>query len=270
VVYDAHELFCDLEYLPSVYRAAWRAIADQFVPLASVVITVSDPIAELLRDEHRAQRTVVLPNHALPGNPPRARIRQVLGLSEHTPLAVHIGNVGPTRNPQAALDLLFDFPDIHVAFVGATNTNTARELQALAAARGVADRLHLVPAVSQSELTGFIQDADLSVILYTANAARNLELAMPNKLFDSLAAGLPVIAADGTAAAEFVERRRLGRAFDPGRVGDLAASARALLADGMTTSRAREHRHEFFWTSVEPILASLMEELAPPAPVAVL
>jgi glycosyltransferase involved in cell wall biosynthesis len=266
VVFDSHESFTDLAYLPPLYRAAWRAVADRFTPLATVVVTVSDPIAAVLREEHGAARTLVLPNYAEPATAtPSSGLRATVGLRVAAPLAVHIGNVGATRNPTAAIDLLGDVPDLHFAFVGEADQAVVSQLRILAETGGFAERLHFVPAVPAGELSGFLAEADMSVILYTADASRNLALAMPNKLFDSLAAGVPVVAAAGTAAADFLVEHGLGATFEPALPGGLGSATRAVLADPAIAARVRARRSEFVWSAAEPLLADLLRELLPAA-----
>jgi glycosyltransferase involved in cell wall biosynthesis len=261
VVFDSHESFCDLTYLPDLYKAAWKTIADTFIPLATVVLAVSDQIAHVLREEHRARRTLVVPNYAIPGAAPNRTVRAVLGLAAQVPLAVHIGNVFRTRSPHTAVDLAAEVPDIHVAFVGAADDDVKEQLKETARAHGVDERLHFVPAVPATELTGFLADADLSVILYTAEGARNLELTMPNKLYDSLAAGLPIVAASGSAAADFVFAEGLGHVYDASHPREIGAAVRQLLVDGSARGRARQRSAEFTWPNVEPTLLSLVDEL---------
>jgi glycosyltransferase involved in cell wall biosynthesis len=261
VVFDSHESFCDLTYLPDLYKEGWRTIADTFIPLATAVLAVSERIAQVLRDEHGAQRMIVVPNYALPGAAPDRTVRAVLGLPAHVPLAVHIGNVFRTRSPHTAVDLAAEVPDIHVAFVGEADEGVVEQLKETARARGVDERLHFVPAVPATELTGFLADADLSVILYTAEGARNLELTMPNKLYDSLAAGLPIVAASGSAAADFIVAEGLGHVYDASHPAQIGAAVRQLLADGNARERARQRSAEFIWPNAEPIILSLVDEL---------
>jgi glycosyltransferase involved in cell wall biosynthesis len=261
VVFDSHESFCDLTYLPDLYKAGWRTIANTFIPLATAVMAVSERIAQVLRDEHGAQRTIVVPNYAIPGATPDRTVRVVLGLPAQVPLAVHIGNVVPTGGLHTAVDLAAEVRDIHVAFVGAADDSAREQLKETARSRGVDERLHFVPAVPATELTGFLADADLSVILYTADSARNLELAMPNKVYDSLAAGLPIVAASGSAAADFVVAEGLGHVYDASHPHQIGAAVRQLLADDNARERAKHRSAEFIWPNAELTLLSLVDGL---------
>ena len=104
--------------------------------------------------------------------------------------------------------------------------------------------MHLLPAVPPDELLPWVASADVGVM---PNQPRTLNerLSTPNKLFESLAAGLPVVSSD------FPERRRiiledpagpLGAVCDPTDPAALAAALAGLLAlppDERAALRAR-------------------------------
>ncbi|MBX6722552.1 MAG: glycosyltransferase, partial [Dactylosporangium sp.] len=165
------------------------------------------------------------------------------------------------RNPGEIVNLLTDVPEIHVAFVGTASQTIVDEITSLAGSHGVAERLSFIPPVPLEQVTSAIADADVSVILYRSEGSRNLELAMPNKLFDSLAAGVPVVAPDGCAAGAFVAEQGLGRTFDIDTPGSLASAVRGVLQDPHLRSRVRARAAEFTWARAESTLLALVEEL---------
>ncbi len=134
----------------------------------------------------------------------------------------------------AVADLLAGMPQLHLAFVGRANPETADAMRATVTEAGIVDRLHFVDPVPLDEVVGFVGDADLCLLLRDGGVSRDNAFAMPNKLFDCLAAGLAVLAPKGSLAAEFVVREGLGRAYSLDASGDLPATTRALLGDGET------------------------------------
>ncbi|WP_144119821.1 glycosyltransferase [Catellatospora sichuanensis] len=262
VVYDSHELFCELEYMPELYRAAWRQLADVFIPRATAVITVCRPIADVLDKEYGANGTHVIANYAAIGRPGvPAGLRSTVGVGADVPLAVHIGNVSRGRNPDLSVDLLAEFPELHVAFVGAASAEITDDLRQRASARGVASRLHFVPPVPLDEVSAFISDADLSLIMLDGSRSRDTLFTMPNKLFDSLSAGVPVIATEGSAAGDFLLAEELGCVFALNTTGALSSAVRRLLADTATRDRARSRVGQFTWAEAEVTLLSVLDGL---------
>jgi glycosyltransferase involved in cell wall biosynthesis len=71
---------------------------------------------------------------------------------------------------------------------------------------------------------------------------------LPNKLFESIHAGLPIVAADLPDTAEIVRRYGVGEVFDAGTPQDLAAAIQQVLADPAAYRRAaRAAAAELTW-----------------------
>lgn len=263
VIFDAHELFTELDYLDPTQRAEWEDIAQHFLPEVDLVITVGKGIAGELAKRYGLPRVEVVESLSLPTRYPRSDVRRVVGVAEGTPLVVHVGNVSGNRNPLLAVQLLQRDPRVHFAFVGVVKGTMADTLSRAAEDAGVLDRLHLVGSVPMEELQHFLSTADVSAILYSPRTSENLRLAMPNKLFDALGAGVPCVAAAGTAAAEYLEHEGLGHEFADGDPGSLAAAIETVLADTTLHDRVRQSAPRFLWPAIEPRLLELVaDELA--------
>jgi glycosyltransferase involved in cell wall biosynthesis len=77
------------------------------------------------------------------------------------------------------------------------------------AARAAPDTIHVLPAVPPDELLEWTAGADVSFVgqpPWTLNHRMNL----PNKLFESLMAGVPVIVAEGNEQCRLVTAERVG------------------------------------------------------------
>ena len=121
---------------------------------------------------------------------------------------------------------------------------------------------HFVPPVSPEELTGFIGEADFSLILYSGQRFRNLTLAMPNKLFDSLAAGVPVVAAQDPWPAISCSGKDWGASSIPMCQWSWRRRCGAVSGDPRLADRVRSVRSQFTWDRVEPALLALVDELS--------
>lgn len=95
---------------------------------------------------------------------------------------------------------------------------------------GVADRIHLVGSVPSAQVPQTLADADVAVV-YVRPICLSYLYSLPNKLFESIHAGLPIVAADLPDTAEVVRRYGVGEVFDARTPADLAAAIRAVLAD---------------------------------------
>ena len=260
VILDAHELFVELDYLDPTQRAEWEEISQTFLPEVDLVITVGQGVADELRRRYGIQRVEVIESRTFPTRFPRSDVRRVVGLDQATPLVVHVGNVSDNRNPLLAVRLLQHDTRMHFAFVGVVRGAMSDTLRDAAEAAGVLDRLHLVDNVPRDELQHFLSSADASAILYSPRTSENLRLAMPNKLFDALGAGVPCVAALGTAAADYLQDEGVGLGFADDDAMSLAASLEAVISDRSLRKRVHDMVPGFLWPSVEPRLLSLVAD----------
>jgi glycosyltransferase involved in cell wall biosynthesis len=104
------------------------------------------------------------------------------------------------------------------------------ELAAQAAAEPSA-RVHVLGAVPPAELLEWVASADVGAMPVQATTM-NLRLSTPNKLFECLAAGTPVVASDFPAIRGIVVGDPggvLGAVCDPGDVGAIAEAICSIL-----------------------------------------
>lgn len=218
LVYDAHELETDRN-LPMVrFERNYRAFAERWlVQRCDAVITVSDSIADFLAERYRIERPVVLLNSPAPrpsaGENDGPDLRTDLGLSSETPLALYVGGLMPARGIDQAIRALSFEPALQLAALGPRQDATEHEMVALAETLGVRDRLHLVDPVPPEALGRYIARADVSLILLQ-NTCLNHLFCFPNKLLQSLLAGLPIV------VSRLVELERIVTITGAGLVAD--------------------------------------------------
>jgi glycosyltransferase involved in cell wall biosynthesis len=236
LVWDAHE------FLPGIkpYNAEpqWHEAQirheRQFAPYANAVVTVTEPLAELLTQEHS------LPEKpAVVMNAPRAAdvdthvevgLRAACGLPDGPPLLVYSGAAAAQRGLDTMVDALPALPDVHVAFVVMFPPNAfVRSMQKRAADLGVSDRLHVLPYVGVHEIVGFLRSATIGVI--PAHKWPNHEISLGTKFFEYAFAGLPVIVSDLKAMSTVVEETGMGEVFQAKHVGDFIRAVQAILDD---------------------------------------
>lgn len=230
LVYDAHELATGVPYR----RGAWPtvvAVAERFgAPRADATITVSDGIAARLSERYRLRRPPAVVRN-LPDLPPPGRaatdLRAELRIGD-APLVLHQGAVAAGRGCETLVGALALVPEAHLLFLGAEGPY-AKRLQAVARERGVSGRTHWQSPVAPEELLSHTAQADVGVSLLENNC-ENHRLALPNKLFEYVAAGLPVVVADLPEARRMVREHGFGWCADPGDPESVAAVLRTAIS----------------------------------------
>jgi len=232
VVYDAHELETQTNYHAlSALTKKWIARYEAtLVHDCHSVITVSDGIADWLAREYRIPRPTVVVN--APASRLRETddpgLRETLGVWEPTPLVVYVGSVTVDRGLEATVEALAYLPGVHLATVGWRYGETERAMRKLAAAHMISDRVHFVDPVAAGDVIGFIRDASASVIPIQ-NVCLSYYYCFPNKLLESVFAGLPVAVANLAELSRFVTRYPVGVIMDERDPRAIAKAVQAVL-----------------------------------------
>lgn len=234
LVYDSHELYPELGTLSRVERTVWRCIEQLLIRRATVVITVCDSIAaELLQRYRLRRRPVVVLNCArLTSAASRSRaelLRAKLGITDpHEPLILYQGGFAPNRGLETLVRAAHYLDRGVVVLMGWGTLETA--LHKLVDEEGLGGRVLITTPVDQARLLEYTAGAAVGVIPYE-NVGLNNYYTTPNKLFEYIAAGVPVIGSRFPELVRFIEGYGLGRTFDPSGPRGLADAVNCLLRD---------------------------------------
>jgi glycosyltransferase involved in cell wall biosynthesis len=125
-------------------------------------------------------------------------------------------------------------------FVSNSTTGYVADLLRDGEKRGLGTRIHVVPYVAPEAVVGYIRSADVSVVPLSRQYM-NYEIALPNKLFQSIQAGVPVVVSDNPEMKRFVAQHKVGEVF-PG--GDAVALAKAINTVLESPERYTEALHD--------------------------
>jgi glycosyltransferase involved in cell wall biosynthesis len=265
-IHDIHEYVIGLTEIEENVRAFFAASEEKYIRLPEALTTVSPALGSLLHQHYHLDEK---PQTVL--NAPRASdydpclpldIRKALNLSADVPLAVYSGNVKPVRGVDILVRALSSMKDLHVAVIS-NSRGAMEELRALAEDLRVADRLHFHPYVPFNRVTSFLRSATVGV--HPIRRYPNAEIALPNKLFEYLHAGLPTIVSSNPTMAEFVAREDAGVAFENDDPDDLAAKLSGTLYHLEKEPGWRRHLTEisgrYTWEQQELVLRDIYSEL---------
>lgn len=262
VIYDAHELVEGLSYDPRVVTD-WLDEEGSHIHSVDAVVGVSPHQVRRLVEKYSLEREPVVTLNAPvtdPATRPTTTIRDDVDVQGR--LLVYHGNATPQRGVFVLVDALAYLPeDVHIVFVLQGDHPLISELGAVAEAADTNGRLHFVDFVEASHLPTYLSTADLAVIPYLLTG--NHDKTLPNKLFEALQAGLPVLASDMEALGGFVLQHGVGAIFEQGSARSLAEAATSMLND-IETFRGhitREVREMSGWDAQAAKLVQLYAEL---------
>ncbi|GIV59411.1 glycosyltransferase family 4 protein [Rhodocaloribacter litoris] len=248
LVYDARECYPHVAATagrPWV-RAFWHLVEGHYVRRADAVFTVSPGIAAHMARTYGIPAPDVLYNAPVTRPVcPAGQLRRLAGLPPSMPLLLHQGQLRPDRGCDRLLDALPDVPGIALVFLGDGPHRPA--LQAHTERLGLSDRVRFLDPVPPDALLPLTADADVGVTLLE-DTCLNHRLALPNKLFEYLMAGLPVLASDLPEIRRVVVPHDVGCVVDPTDRPALVATLRRMTADADTRARWAANTRRVFET----------------------
>lgn len=256
LIFEAHEL--PLSELDVPYRHWLRIL---LTPLLAHMIArceggigASPYYEQVLREHYHVSRVSLLRNM-----PPyrlvrkNDRLHQQLGLDPSVRIALYQGNIQPHRG----LDTLvraaaFLEDDIVIIMMGKGIEPSKSQLKALIASEEVDGHVKILPPVPYEELLDWTASADLGLNIIPLDETLNKRTCLPNKFFEYLMAGLPVLTSPLDAAEALVTSYNVGLVVPSLVPADVGAAINAMLADPVALASMRCNalevaRNEFNW-----------------------
>ncbi|HEY0977171.1 MAG TPA: glycosyltransferase [Flavobacteriales bacterium] len=236
LLYDTHEFYTEVPELvarPGV-RRIWLAIERWIFPRLRNVITVNRSIAEAYHERYPALRKAgveigVVRNIPMPRRLGPMPARSTLGLPEDKRLLVLQGaGINVDRGGEEAVLALRELPDCLLLIIGSGDAWPV--LQGLVKEHGLEDRVRLLGRMPYEAMMDHTRNADLGLTL-DKDTNLNYRFSLPNKLFDYLHAGIPVLATDLPEVAAIVRAHDAGIVVPDPAPARIAAEVRALFAD---------------------------------------
>ena len=254
IVYDSHELWRRRNIRQDRWLApAAEAVIERFgIRRAGGVITVSGSIADWLQRTYRLPERPTLvrniPTARTIPDPALGRLRELTGLGPADKIVSYTGGITTGRGLEETVDAVALLPsDVHLVLLGYGDATYTAGLLRRAREAGVAERVHLAGSVPSAQVPQTLADADAAVV-YVRPICLSYLYSLPNKLFESIHAGLPIVAADLPDTAAIVRQYGVGEVFDAGTPEELAAAIQQVLADPSGyRAAARKAAAELTW-----------------------
>jgi glycosyltransferase involved in cell wall biosynthesis len=258
IVYDSHELWPDMMLVPESVKALVRSMERVLIRRATAVMTVNEFIADELTSRYSITRRPTIVYNCPKADPPKIRRKRRSDLK----VALYQGMYSPDRgleNLIKAADYLL--PDIRLVLRGYGVIE--KELKSVSVGR---KNVQFANPVKMSALVSAATEADVGII---PNLPTNLNnyLASPNKLFEYIQAGIPIVACDIPFLRKVIVENDIGMVFDyrdPRSLGN--ALNRATRNDTLRRQRANvaSVAKRFSWDIESRKLLNFYENICSP------
>lgn len=223
LVYDSHEYYTgvpELENRPDV-KKIWKRIERWILPQLKYCITVNESIAKLYLVEYKVPFTVIR-NVPFPDDmiyPDKNKLREQLGLPQNKPIYILQGaGINIQRGAEEAVEAMQHVPGI-LLIVG--NGDVIPKLKDYVLKSGLNRKVFFIPRQSQKQLRIYTRSADAGLSL-DKDTNINYRFSLPNKIFDYIQAGIPVIASPLPEVKKIVADYDVGMLIESHEPGHLA------------------------------------------------
>lgn len=230
VVYSAHELWSEARARLPMARF-WRLMDRMLVPLCDEVVTPEPNRSRIYFAELGARRPPLTVRNCPPYRPPleSSRLRDELarrGIAFRT-IVLYQGLIDPMRCIEEIVEASRRFDDgVGLVIIGSGFGDWSDPASKLARH----DRVVLFPRVPYEELASYTASADIGILFYR-NDCRNNFYCAPNKVFEYMMMGVPVLAARYPGMSALVEGEGVGLCVDPHDPGQIATAVNRLAND---------------------------------------
>ncbi len=262
LVYDSHELATERNRMGFWWRvwATWNE--RRWLPSADALIVASPSWIDHLRDRYGAVPDPAVTVINVPERrEPRPRdLREELGIDPDAPILLYQGSIQENRGIEPVIDAVTLLEGAVFVVVGYGYHRPT--LEAMVARRGLDAKVKFFGPIPNEELLDWTAAADIGMC-NIVNSSLSYYTSLPNKLFEYLMAGIPVIGSDSPEIGRVVTETGAGEICDPVDPEAIAAAARKILADPTPyREAARRATDRYHWAVEADKLVAVYGELA--------
>ncbi|UCH58435.1 MAG: glycosyltransferase family 4 protein [Anaerolineales bacterium] len=235
LVYDAHEFeqgrdFSTAARIPWFMQKFWTTPELLFIRSADAVITVSDTIAQALVTSYQIQSPIVIrnapENFKLPG--PTTYLYDRYSLPSDLPIVLYQGKVNEGRGLR---ELISSAKMVkNVAFVIAGDGPLIDDLKNAAEENGDQTNVIFTGHIPLEILPVVTASGTIGVVL-TQNTCLNHFYSLPNKIFEYLQAGIPVIGSDMPEISRVIRNFQVGEVIEHISAENIANTIHLILSN---------------------------------------
>lgn len=265
LVYDSHELFTET---PEVIhrkkvRDVWLKIEKTIFPNLKEAITVSDSIARIFTEKYG------IPVHVVRNIPPNRDIqhtktRQELGIPKDRRILILQGSgINIQRGAEELIEAMKYLEGYFLLIIG--GGDVIEQLREQSMQSGLSDRISFIPRIPVEELYQYTWNADLGLSI-DKDTNLNYRYSLPNKLFDYIHTGTPVLASPLVEVRKIVDQYGIGLTIENHDPRHIAEKIKSAFSNEKQIEKWKENLKfaalELNWAKEELKLRAIFEKYA--------
>ena len=269
VVYDTHEYYLGMPELKGrpFVRKVWQQIEAFIFPRLRYIYTICDSFCELYRKDYgkelRSVRNVPYRRLANTEPPLPPEIESRLPRDKSFLLFQGAG-INPERGVEELVMAMpyLDPARFHLVIVGSGDIFPL--IEKMVADKGLSDRITLLPKLPFEMLRSVTRRAHLGLSLDKPTNINHI-YGLPNKIFDYLHSGVPVLVSRLVELEKIVTTYQVGGFIDNHEPAHIASRIEEILKDTATMERWRLNtekvRNDLNWESEGRIIVEIFEQV---------
>lgn len=228
LIYDSHELFCDVPELlkTPLKRKIWQSIENYIVPKLRYCVTVNDSIALILSKKYGVPFLSVRNIPDLPKTL-QAKTKNELGLAEIPYVLILQGaGLNMDRGVEELIQSLSFIENAVLLIIG--SGDNWDQLIHLSQSLHLEKKIRFIPKVPRHVLLQYTTIADLGLSL-DKNTNPNYFNSLPNKVFDYIHCGVPILASRLPEVEHVLTNYQVGTFIDNHQPQHIADKIKQLL-----------------------------------------
>lgn len=232
LVYDSHELFTEVPELDhnAFAKKTWLRLERWIVPKLKHAVTVNRSIADILQQRYGVP-FMVLRNMPYRYMPAEKKTRGQLGLPTDKKIIVLQGSgINVRRGAEEAVEAMKHLP-VPALLLIIGNGDVIPVLKETVARESLNDRVWFKERMPYAELMQYTANCDLGITLDKPDNLNYL-YSLPNKIFDYIQAGIPVLSSKLPELERIITGYRIGDCIDNHNPQHIALKMEQCLTDG--------------------------------------
>ncbi|MGH8936382.1 MAG: glycosyltransferase family 4 protein [Acidimicrobiia bacterium] len=263
LVYDSHELATGRNRMGPLWRAWCSYWEGRGIPQADAVIMASPGYAHHAARRYRIPTPTVVRNVPERMEPdPRWDLRAKLGIPAHQRVLVYQGSIQENRGIEQTIEAVTRLEDCVLVVIGYGYHRPA--LEALVRERGLEKSVRFFGPVPNDLLISYTASGEVGMCPII-NSSLSYYHSLPNKLYEYLMAGVPIVASDFPEMGGLVREEQVGEVCDPSDPVSIAEAVRRVIDDPEAAARYRENAREavdrYNWSAERQRLLEVYQDL---------
>ena len=207
LIYDTHELESETNSLNNFKKKFAKGLEKLLIRRADKIFCVSDEISEWYSTTYKLSKpTTILNSPLLEDLPVSSYLRDKFDLREDQKIAIYLGFLEPGRGIELIVDAFHkrSSDEIVAIFIGSGSL-----VDYLTTSPSYGRTIFYHPSIPRREIASVASSADVGLCLVRPSCL-SYSYCMPNKLFEYLMSGLPVIVTPCTSLINFVGKHQIG------------------------------------------------------------